>query len=111
MAQAWQLICDLAGMECHTVNGLRSGEPYCWNIVGIDGYYRHMDLARCVLERGSLHLHDDSEMTDYYWNTEQYPTCSPYPEEPPVDLPTEQPTEEQLTPQEETPSPEKTPEP
>ena len=107
MAQAWQLICDAAGMECHTVSGLFRGEPYHWNIVRIDGYYRHVDLARCVMERGVLQMQDDSEMGDYYWNTEEYPICSPYPEE---SIPAEQPTTDEQPPAEELPTPEDLPE-
>ena len=81
MSQAWQLICDKAGVECHTVTGLKNGAPYTWNIVSHDGYFRHVDLAHCVLEHGVLVLQDDSAMAQYYWNTEQYPACEPYPEE------------------------------
>lgn len=82
MAQGWKLVCDLAGVTCHTVRGLRYGEEYTWNIVGVDGYYRHLDLANCVLEQGQLLLLDDTEMNDYYWNTEIYPDCVPYPDQP-----------------------------
>lgn len=108
MAQAWQLICDAAGMECHTVSGLFRGEPYQWNIVGVDGYYRHVDLAQCVLKQGTLQLKNDSEMSDYYWNTEEYPICAPYPEDP---IPAEQPTTDEQPPAEELPTPENPPEP
>lgn len=107
MAQAWQLICDQAGMECYTVSGLRSGEAYQWNIVAVDGYYRHVDLAQCVSERGFLYLQDDGDMSDYYWNTDQSPACVPYPEEFPAEQ--EQPAAED-PPTEEAPA-EETPEP
>ena len=109
MSQAWQLICDKAGVECYTVSGLKNGQPYTWNIVSHDGYFRHVDLARCVLEHGVLVLQADNEMSEYYWNTEQVPACEPYPEEPvpvhPEQMPPE-PTEPELS---ETPEEEATP--
>lgn len=95
LTQAWQLICDRAGVECYTVEGLRSGEPYSWNIVSLDGVYRHLDLARCVLEYGQLTFRTDRDMEEYYWNMEQYPACEPLPETPDGLPAEEQPAEEQ----------------
>lgn len=93
LSQAWQLICDRAGVDCYTVTGLRNDEPYTWNIVSADGYYRHLDLQRCVLETGSLALWDDQAMGTYYWNAENYPACQPQPE-PPVVQPEPEPEPE-----------------
>lgn len=101
LATAWQLICDRAGVSCWTVEGLKQGEPYVWNIVSHDGLYRHVDLARSVLEDGYLHLMTDGEMTEYYWNTEQVPACVPAPE-PTPQPPAQEPAED--TPAEETPA-------
>lgn len=75
LAQAWQLICDQAGVECFAVTGLRNGEAYTWNIVSYDGQYRHVDLARCVLEDGVLRFRTDLEMMEYYWNQTEFPAC------------------------------------
>jgi len=96
LAQAWQLICDQAGMECYTVAGMRDGAPYTWNIVSTDGYYRHIDLARSVLEWHQLLFLTDADMADYYWNTELLPACEPVPEpvEEPVTAPEDLPPEE-----------------
>ena len=80
LSQAWQLICDLAGVECYTVSGLRDGEDHTWNIVKADGYYRHLDLTRCILELEQPVLRTDWQMTGYYWDTTLYPACVPYPE-------------------------------
>lgn len=80
LAQAWQLICDRAGVSCQTVSGMRNNEPYVWNIVSVDGYYRHLDLARCMLELHELVFWTDQEMSSYYWNTELFPACEPLPE-------------------------------
>ena len=74
-------------MEAYTVTGLRNGETYTWNIVSYDGQYRHVDLARCVLEDGVLRFRTDLEMMEYYWNQTEFPACVsiievPVPEEP-----------------------------
>lgn len=111
LAQAWQLICAQAGVECYTVDGMRAGEAYTWNIVSAGGYYRHLDLAYCVLESGSLTLWTDQDMDGYYWNTELYPLCEPVPETPPDPVTAEQPPEEppEETPEEPVPAEEETP--
>ena len=103
LAQAWQLICDQAGVECYTVTGLKDGESYTWNIISADGYYRHVDLYRCVLERGTLVLETDGEMSGYYWSQEDYPVCEPEPTVPVTVDPPEAPAE---TPPAEEPEPE-----
>lgn len=75
LAQAWQLIFDRAGVECHTVTGVRDGEPCTWNVISVDGVYRHLDLARCLLEDSGLRLLTDEEMTDYSWEPGLCPPC------------------------------------
>lgn len=77
LAQAWQLICDRAGVDCRTVEGARFGEEYVWNIVSVDGVYRHLDLARCILDGTGLVLRTDEEMTEYSWPENRYPVCLP----------------------------------
>ena len=77
LSQAWQQILELAGVECYTVTGLKNGEPYTWNIFRTGGYYRHLDLARCVLQGGAPLFLTDWDMSNYYWNTELYPACVP----------------------------------
>ena len=103
LSQAWQLICDQAGVECYTVSGLKDGESYTWNIISADGYFRHVDLYRCVLERGALVLETDGEMSGYYWSQEDYPVCEPEPTVPVTVDPPEAPAE---TPPAEEPEPE-----
>ena len=76
LAQAWELICELAGVDCYTVAGLRNGEPCYWNILSADGCYRHLDLTRCVLEYGVPVFLPDWDMDTYYWDTELYPACT-----------------------------------
>lgn len=121
LAQAWQLICDQAGVECYTVTGMRRGDTHTWNMISAGGYYRHLDLEACVLELGTLTLWDDTKMADYYWNIEMLPSCDPLPEpdvQPePIDPPTETPTPDDPDhptaedPSDETPEPPSTEEP
>ncbi len=105
LSQAWTLICDRAGVECRTVSGMRDGEAYTWNIFQVDGFYRHLDLSRCLLELGTLTLWTDEEMTGYYWNDKELPACEPIPEaetpadaEPETEAPEEELPEEPLPP-------------
>ena len=118
LSQAWQLICDQAGVECYTVSGLKDGESYTWNIISADGYFRHVDLCRCVLERGTLVLESDGEMSGYYWDQEEYPACEPeaivpvtpeLPEAPAETPPSEEPEPEEPQPEEPTEPPAETP--
>lgn len=75
-ARSLQLICDQIGLECHTVRGNRSGQPYVWNIVRVDGRCAHVDLLRALLEKASpLPLYADEELTDYYWDAGVFPEC------------------------------------
>ena len=85
LAQAWQLICQQIPMDCYVVNGLRDGEPWTWNIVSYDGYYRHLDLHSCIMEEQALVLRTDEEMSRYYWNASQFPVCEPIPIQEPQD--------------------------
>jgi len=85
LAQAWQLICQQIPMDCYVVNGLRDGEPWTWNIVSYDGYYRHLDLHSCIMEEQTLVLRTDEEMSRYYWNASQFPVCEPIPIQEPQD--------------------------
>lgn len=119
LAQAWQLICDKAGVECMIVSGMKHGEPYTWNIIRTGSHYRHLDLAQCVLDRSGLITYSDGQMSAYYWDARQYPACEPLPAaEPPAVTPPEEaeepdteetPAEEELPTEEEPPSETPTP--
>ena len=75
-SQIWQILCDRVGIECQTVSGYFDGESYAWNILCIDGQYRHVDLMRNALEDTQhLSYYTDDEMTRYSWDREAYPVC------------------------------------
>lgn len=75
LSVAWQQICQRAGVSCHTVRGLRDGEAYTWNMVRLDGVWRHLDLAKCVLAGSGLSLKTDTAMSGYEWAAGEYPVC------------------------------------
>lgn len=43
-AEAYQLLMDIAGVDCRYVAG-KAGEPHAWNLVQIDGAYYHVDTT------------------------------------------------------------------
>ena len=109
-AMVYAAMCRLAGLDCMTVTGTHTGEPWTWNIVLDDGRYYHVDLLRCS-ELGGYREFTDQEMSGYVWDYSAYPECpaasqsqstepettgeTPKPSEPrPDPLPTEEPQAE-----------------
>lgn len=75
-ARSLQMICDEMELECYTVEGIRDGQTYYWNIVNVDGVYCHADLYRSLMGGSdSLTLYKDASMNGYLWDTEAYPAC------------------------------------
>lgn len=73
-ATVYAAMCRSAGLECMTVTGTRSGEPWTWNIVLDNGCYYHVDLQRSNMN-GQFRELTDSEMTSYVWDYSAYPAC------------------------------------
>lgn len=73
-ATVYAAMCRSAGLECMTVTGTRSGEPWTWNIVLDDGCYFHVDLLRSNLA-GEFRELTDVEMRTYVWDYSSYPPC------------------------------------
>lgn len=73
-ATVYGAMCRRAGLECMVVTGTRSGEPWVWNIILVDGYYQHVDLLRCS-EQGRFREVADRDMTGYVWDYSAYPEC------------------------------------
>jgi len=71
-AQVYAAMCRRAGLDCQTVSGTRSGEPWVWNIICEDGVYYHVDLLYS-LNFGRLYKLADYEMTNYVWDYSAYP--------------------------------------
>lgn len=77
-AMAYQLLCNLCGIDCRVVEGRMEGSVHYWNIIGIDRDYYHVDCSNCV--GGSLSggfLFNDSQMIPrYWWDVDKYPPCN-----------------------------------
>ena len=91
-ATVYAAMCRSAGLECMTVTGTRSGEPWTWNIVLDDGCYYHVDLLRSNLS-GQFREMTDGEMRTYVWDYSAYPECIGVEAEPAAEELTEMPTE------------------
>lgn len=75
-ARIFQILCDRTGLECVTVSGYLDGESYEWNILNLDGVYRHVDLCSCVREDiRQLTTYTDGEMDRYSWVGRPIPPC------------------------------------
>lgn len=90
-ATIYAAMCRRAGLECITVTGTRSGEPWTWNIICDQGIYYHVDLLRCNAE-GGFRGFADWEMSGYVWDYSAFPACGGITEEEPTEL--EETTEE-----------------
>ena len=77
-AKCWQMLCDETEIACRTVQGLRGGESYWWNVVQLDGRWYHVDLLRDLMDDAGLRMYSDAAMGDYYWDTSAYPACPEY---------------------------------
>ena len=73
-ATVYAAMCRSAGLECITVTGTRSGEPWTWNIILDNGCYYHVDLLRSNLS-GQFREMTDGEMRTYVWDYSTYPEC------------------------------------
>lgn len=73
-ATVYAAMCRAAGLECMTVTGTHSGEPWTWNIVLDNGQYFHVDLLRSS-EAGGFREFTDREMPGYVWDYSAYPKC------------------------------------
>lgn len=73
-ATVYAAMCRSAGLQCMTVTGTRSGEPWTWNIVMDNGSYYHVDLLRSNAG-GQYQEYTDEQMGSYVWDYSDYPAC------------------------------------
>ncbi|MBE6933952.1 MAG: transglutaminase domain-containing protein [Ruminococcaceae bacterium] len=71
-AVVYAAMCRQVELNCKVVIGTRSGEPWAWNVMEIDGIFYHLDLLRCDGADG-FKLYTKEEMTDYVWDYSIYP--------------------------------------
>lgn len=73
-ALAFQLLCEQAGLTCQTIQGTLNGSPHWWNLVELDGLWRHVDVT-AGLDQADF-LRSDSQMEGQYtWDRETAPAC------------------------------------
>jgi len=86
-ATVYSAMCRSAGLECMTVTGTRSGEPWTWNIVLDNGVYFHVDLLRSN-DKDQFREYTDAQMESYVWDYSEYPACAGIQVEEPATEPT-----------------------
>ena len=76
IAKAYYLLCKNLDIECMVVRGRNVGYDYCWNIIGINDEYYHVDCTAEIMDDSYQgYLLTDKDMTNYRWNDELYPAC------------------------------------
>lgn len=96
MTTVVRYLCEKTDLNCLTVTGRRSGEPYCWNIIEVDGRYYHLDFHRDSVDQTGLIFRTDADMPHYFWDIDKYPRCVEPEPEPEPEAPSEEtaPTED-----------------
>ncbi len=76
-ALTYKRMCDLSGIQCQMVTGLRGNTQYAWNIIQLDEDWYHVDPASDAI--GGTHdwfLKTDEEMQPVArWNQSTTPGC------------------------------------
>ncbi len=73
-ALAYQLLCQLAGIDCLLVEGTLDGQAHCWNMVELEGVWWHTDVTANAQQENFL-ASDDAFAVSYSWAGEGYPEC------------------------------------
>lgn len=60
-------MCNMAGLECYVVHGMKNGKPWSWNMVKSGDGYAYVDLLRCR-ENRFFRLRTEAEMYEYTWD-------------------------------------------
>lgn len=66
-AMVYSAMCRQVGLDCQMVSGTRSGEPWYWNVLNVDGVSYHIDLLDCY-GKGDFSVKTDEEMNGYVWD-------------------------------------------
>lgn len=76
-AMAYKMLCSVLGIKCTVVEGELNGEKHFWNIIGLKGYYYHVDTSVCDADGiKSAFLKTDGYMKDSYsWDTTAHKVC------------------------------------
>lgn len=73
MALAFQLLCEIEGLDCRVVQGMRNGQPHFWNVFALSpGRYAHVDASG----GDTILLSDDAfSALGYAWDRDEIPAC------------------------------------
>ena len=78
-AMAFKALCDELGIEAHVVLGTLNGRYHAWNIVFLDGFYYHIDVAMGDVYGIENHfLRNDTQMRAgrYIWDFANTPSAN-----------------------------------
>ena len=71
-------MCREAGLDCQVISGTHQGQRWYWNLININGSYRHVDLLQSN-SAGNFITYADEEMAGYVWDYSAYPIPTPPP--------------------------------
>lgn len=70
-ATVYRAMCRQAGLECEVISGTKNGEPWYWNLIFVDGQWRHVDLLEASAQGGFRSL-ESQLMQGYVWDYSAY---------------------------------------
>ena len=99
IALAFVELCHQLELDCLIVYGQHDWQEHCWNIIGIDDYFCHIDagLTDARDEESCFLKSDESFWESYRWDMSSYPACSAKPEEPEITADEEQTESEEIS--------------
>jgi len=76
-AMAFKALCDELRFDCRVVLGYIDGRVHAWNIIFLDGYYYHIDVAMAVVNGlETAFLKTDADFEEMYtWDRENTVRC------------------------------------
>lgn len=87
-AETFMIFMTILGIECHVVSGSAENsegkwDDHAWNIIKIDGTYRHVDLAfdnpypknYLQISHRYFNVSDEVMDKDHSWRLDYYPLC------------------------------------
>lgn len=75
-AMAYKMLCSQLGIKCTVAEGELDGQKHYWNIIGLKGYYYHVDPSMCKANGiNTAFLRTDNDMTGYSWDTAEHKVC------------------------------------
>lgn len=85
-------LCHQLGLDCRIVYGQHDWKEHCWNIIGIEDYFCHIDAG--LSEKRDIECcflkSDESFWESYRWDMSSYPVCTAQAAEPETESPTEE---------------------